>query len=400
MNNLKFRVINFSFILVFIACGKKENVNPDVNIVNEKSYFTANKYGQFSNLYSFDFETKKLELILSRTPSGDANVYQNMNNSNNIGGIYWVERFFAQPSRITYLAANTKASGVENTNFPINIHNLIMVKNKLLGIGYETEIIATSPDLSNTFMSKVKLDTEAVSLTTEEKQLKTNHLLTANNKIYVLSLGTYDYNSYQKNKPYIFELADDMKTVVKKTEITNCFNPASHVKVLDTSKVILNCNPYSEDKSLITNLVYVDVASNNIVIKEILRTEKNGDVQQFELGGVSATKDSVLITERKQSGNYTWNKINLAYWFNLNNPETIVLNDITRKKFLKNLAGKVTFNFSKNMYLFSCVVDPTSFTCIKGKAAISKDLLGEKSEIIDFNIPEINEIQFPIPIYQ
>ncbi|WGL58943.1 hypothetical protein QEJ31_10465 [Pigmentibacter sp. JX0631] len=399
MNKLTFKVINFSLISVLIACGKKENVNPEFVITDDKTSFVANKYNNFSNLYTFDFDTKKLELILSRTPSGDANVYQKMNDSNGIEGFYFAERFLSSPTRITYLKANKKTSGIENTNFPINIHNLIMFKNKLLGIGYEAEIIASSPDLSNTFISKVKLDTGSVSLTTEEKQLKTTHLLTANNKVYVLTLGTYDYAGYQKNKPYIFELADDLKTIVKKTEITNCFNPASQVKVIDTSKVILNCNPYSEDKGLDTNLVYIDVASNNIIIKEILRTDKNGDVQQYELGGVSATKDSILITERKDTGSYTWDKINSAYWFDLNNPETIVLNEKNRKKYVKSLAGKVTYNYSKNMYLFSCVVDPASFTCINGKAAISKDLLGEKSEIIDFNIPEINEIQFPIPIY-
>lgn len=396
MNKLTFKVINFSLISVLIACGKKENVNPDVNIANEKSYFTANKYGQFSNLYSFDFETKKLELILSIPQGGDSQVYQKINDLNNIEGIFWVDRFQTKSDIVTYFKANEETKGIENNNFPRNTHNLLVFKNQLLGIGFnKAEIISVSPDLSKINFVSTKLNSQKVNILDFEKNPNTTHLLTANNKVYVLALGSYkDINI----KPNLLELDEDLKTVVKKTEITNCFNPASQVKVIDASKVILNCNPYTKDQSTITNLVYIDVAGNNIVIKEILRTDKNGDVQQYELGGVSATKDSILITERKETGK-TWDKINSAYWFDLNNPETIVLNEKNRKKYVKNLAGKVTYNYSKNMYLFSCVVDHTSFTCIKGKAAISKDLLGEKSEIIDFNIPEINEIQFPIPIY-
>ncbi len=401
MNNYyKKFLVNLSLLGFLAGCGIQNNVNPAIQISENKTYFVAEKHQDFSNLYSFDFDTRKLELILSRPASGDAFVFQKMSKKNNLEGIYLAERFGGKPSRVTFFQADTKMNGIEHPNFPENIYNLIMVNNSLVGIGYaNAEIISVSPALDRSYLLSTKL---AIQNNLGQKNIELRntaaHLLTANGKVFVLTIGSYlDINI----KPYLLELASDLKTIVKQTEIPNCFNPANQVKVIDNSKFVLNCNPYSSTQSSVTNLIYVDV-TNNIFIRELLRKDKNeinNQVKQFQIGGLSADKNAIFITERRQTANSMWEKIETSYWYNIDNPNQITLNDDSRKQFVNNLAGNVVYNYRKKKYLFNCVKDLATSTCLKGKAALSDNMLGTQSTMIDFNVPGVNEIKFPIPIY-
>lgn len=394
-------LVNIGLFALLIGCGKQNNVNPEILVSDNKSYFVAEKYEEFSNLYSYDFDTRKLELILSRPASGDAYVYQKMTDKNILAGIYLTERFKGKPSRVTFFQADAKMSGVEHAAFPENVYNLILANDSLVGIGYaNAEIIAVSPALDKVHLASTKLSLQNILLPNNVELNNTAaHLLTANGKVYVLTIGSYlDINI----KPYLLELSSDLKTIIKQTEIPNCFNPANQVKVIDSSKFVLNCNPYTSNQSSITNLIYVDVSGNNLLIKELLQKDKNDindQVKQFQIGGISADKNAIFITERKKTAEFLWEKVEASYWYNLDNPSQINLNDNTRKQFVNNLAGNVVYNYRKKKYLFNCVKDSATSTCLKGKAALSDNMQGTQSMTVDFNVPGVSEIKFPIPIY-
>ena len=100
---------NFSVLtsIAILGCGKKNNINPQLEISTSKSYFVANKYTQFSNLYSFDYKTNTTTLLLSRPASDDAVVFEKFNNMDNFQGIYFVERFSPNKnSRVTFYSVN------------------------------------------------------------------------------------------------------------------------------------------------------------------------------------------------------------------------------------------------------------------------------------------------------
>lgn len=395
--------INLAFIAVAVAlvgCGKIVSINPKIEVSNNKTYFIAEKYGDFSNLYSFNFSTRKLELLLSRSASGDSYVFQKMSETNTLEGIYFAERFMGKPSRVTFFQTNYMTSGQEHLRFPENTYDIVQFNNKLIAIGFNKgEILAVSPALEKNYFDSAKLKKQKVDLENFERAPNTSHLLTNKNKIYALSIGGYTDN-YFLYKPHLLELSEDFKEIVKKIEIPNCFNPAQQVKIIDSSKVVLNCNPYKREKSDETNLVFIDISSENIVIKEMLRIDKNNsNTQQFQLGGVSADKKAIFISERRKTGDDVWNEINTAYWYDLNNPEEITVNDATRKTEVTNLAGNVIYNYANNIYLFDCVRDGRNSSCLKGKAALSESMSGANFTIVDFFVPGVNAIKFPLPIY-
>ena len=153
---IKKLIISFPLLLttLFIGCGKKSNKNPEFKISDSNSYLVTNKWREFSNLYSFDFSTNKTTLILSRPASGDSIVFQKYDSLNKIQGIYFAERFSGNKlTRGTYISSIYNNSGVEHTEFPMNLHNIISVNNNIVGIGYDRgEILKTDMSLQNTII--------------------------------------------------------------------------------------------------------------------------------------------------------------------------------------------------------------------------------------------------------
>ncbi|APJ02956.1 hypothetical protein [Silvanigrella aquatica] len=401
-------IISLFSVTLFAGCGeKKANKNPDVNVSDTKSYFTTNKYGQNTNLYSFNFKNNSIELVLSRPGSSDSLVFEKYNNSNSREGIYFVERFSGtKDSRVTYFAGSATSEGKEHTSFPMNVKSLLFKDNKLISIGYDKgEIIQTDKELQQRFLPK----TEVENLIDKKgpgnafnSSSNLSSLLHANGKIFVVSQGGSTVNNI---KPYIYQLSDNLNSVETSWPIDECFNAVEHFKVIDESKVILNCNLYKNDHSQKMNVFLIDTSTvqnkqKPDIIKLIEKTRGESGIEQISVGGISADKNAIFISERKKSNPDEWeNKIITAsYWYDLSNLNNVTLNEGARRMTVNNVAGSVTYNFSANSYLFSCQVQNDS-TCTKGKGAVSKTKAALDSIPVEFGMKGYDDIKFPIPLF-
>lgn len=406
---IKKLIISFPFLLttLFIGCGKKNNKNPELKISDSNSYLVTNKWREFSNLYSFDFSTNKTSLILSRPASGDSIVFQKYDSLNKIQGIYFAERFSGNKlTRVTYFSSISNNSGVEHTEFPMNLHNIISVDNNIIGIGYDRgEIIKTDMSLQNTIIKNrqiLNLDYQDIE-NPSKSETNVTSLLYANGKVYLVSIGNYK----DKNiKPTIYQLSDDLQNAEKIGFVSDCFNASKQINVIDKSKLVISCNPYPNSQATKMNLFLIDVSSikdkGSPLIKEIIskNRDENG-IQQFEIGGISEDKNSIFVTERKKMDDQDWKNsvISSSYWIDLSSPESITVNDLTRQTPVNSVAGSVTYNFEAKSYLFSCLIDANNSTCIKGKGAVSQSRNAKNSIEVDFGIKGVDEIKFPTPVF-
>lgn len=382
---------------------KKNNKNPELKISDSNSYLVTNKWREFSNLYSFDFSTNKTSLILSRPASGDSIVFQKYDSLNKIQGIYFAERFSGNKlTRVTYFSSISNNSGVEHTEFPMNLHNIISVDNNIIGIGYDRgEIIKT--DL---FLQKTILKSTQVSNLEYEDIKKTNNvtsILYANEKAYLVSYGNYDNVNI---KPTIYQLSDDLLTAEKIGFVSDCFNASKQINVIDKSKLVISCNPYPNSQFPKMNLFLIDVSTikneGSPLIKEIISKDINKvETRHIEIGGISEDKSSIFVTERKKMDDQDWKNsvISSSYWIDLSSPESITVNDLTRQTPVNSVAGSVTYNFESKSYLFSCLIDAKNSTCINGKGAVSQSRNAKNSIEVDFGIKGVDEIKFPTPVF-
>jgi hypothetical protein len=397
----------FLLTTLFIACGKKNNINPELKISDTNSYFVTNKWGEFSNLYSFDFATNKTNLILSRPASGDPVVFQKYDSLNKIQGIYFAERFSTTKlSRVTYFSSMSKNSGIEHTQFPMNLYNIISVDDNIIGIGYDRgEIIKTDLSLQNTILKSTQISNLEYQDLENPLKSETNvtSLLYAYGKVYLVSIGNYK----DKNiKPTIYQLSDDLQTAEKIGGVSDCFNALKQVNVIYKSKLVISCNPYPNTQVAKMNLFLIDVSTikdrGSPLIKEIISKDRDENgIQQFEIGGISEDKNSIFVTERKKIDNQDWKNsvIISSYWIDLSSPESITINDITRQTPVNSVAGSVTYNYEAKSYLFSCLLDASNSTCIKSKGAVSQSRNAKNSVQIDFGIKGVDEIKFPTPVF-
>ncbi len=395
----------FLLTTLFIACGKKNNINPELKISDTNSYFVTNKWGEFSNLYSFDFATNKTNLILSRPASGDSVVFQKYDSLNKIQGIYFAERFSTTKlSRVTYFSSMSKNSGIEHTQFPMNLYNIISVDDNIIGIGYDRgEIIKTDLSLQNTILKSTQ-----ISNLEYQDILKTNNInsiLYANGKVYLVSYGNYKDETI---KPTIYQLSDNLQTAEKIGIVSDCFNASEQLNVIDKSKLVISCNKYKNANINVNkmNLFLIDVSTikdrGSPLIKEIISKDRDENgIQQFEIGGISEDKSSIFVTERKKIDDQDWKNsvIISSYWIDLSSPESITINDITRQNPVNSVAGSVTYNYEAKSYLFSCLLDASNSTCIKSKGAVSQSRNAKNSVQIDFGIKGVDEIKFPTPVF-
>ena len=403
--NIFFGLLTVCF---FVGCGqKKGNVNPQINADASKSYFVANKYLNYSNLYSFNFINNETKLIKSQpSASYDGIVFQKYDNSNNLQGIYFAERFSKQkPSRVTYYQTQVDDSGKENTQFPMNLYSIMFVGDKLIGVGYDKgEIVQTDVSLQNSYVKNIEINNLIKSSPHDasESSANTSSLLYADGKVFAVSQGSY---RDQNVKPYIYQLTDDLKSVENKWPIDGCFNAAKHFKVIDESKLILSCNPYSNQLSQTINVFLVDTSTvktskSPSIIKVLEKQRVDAGIQQFDIGGISDDRNSIFVSERKKIDSSDWaNKVLItSYWVDLSNTTNITLNDLTRQTPVNVVSGSVTYNYAAKSYLFSCSV-ASDFTCAKGMGAVSQSKDASNRVQVDFGIKGNDDLKFPIPVF-
>lgn len=402
-------LILFIFPLVNNCDVQKKNVNPNIEIKDTKSYFVTNKYQNYSNLYSYDFVNNNLSLEISKSDSSDGIVFQKYNETNNYDGIYFSERFSKEKSsRITYYPSKLIGTGNERTDFPMNLYNIFILGEKLIGIGHDKgEIIVTDQYLINNFHKSFKIS----GLINEnlhnpaDSSANLNSILYANNKLFVVSIGSY---ATELKQPFIYQLSNDLKQADYPSWSINCFNAFQQIKVIDESKLVIVCNPF--ENSIFQNnlsIYLIDVSTVSInqkpsIIKILEKQRNENGLQQLNIGGISDDRKFIFINERKKLNNhdkFIYNEIVSSYWLDLSNPDEIQTNDTKRQIKVNTVAGNVTYNYAAKKYLFSCLIDISNKTCFKKMGAISNDKEAISPTKIDLNIKESDDLKFPIPIF-
>ncbi len=408
----------FFFIIYILisACGDLKNTNykfSDKDYLNNSvepyfSYYTINSYGDYSNLMRFNFSNNTAELLDTRFFSGDAMVVQKMNIYKDLEDIYFIERFSTQkPSRVTYLTSGNKFT--ENSNFPMNLHALAFFKESIVGVGYDLgEAIQTSKDTQKIIIGKRKIEnlhhTNYATASISSSNLSA--ILHDNQNIFVVSQGSWNDNTV---KPYIYQLDDKMLTVKNSWPIPNCFNAARHVNVIDSSKLVVLCNPYQNNISNTVNVFLIDISNftniNTPEITKILTKEriKNG-FQYFEIGGLSADRNSIFINEKAgiydEKSQYVTKYTNTdSYWFNLKEMTAQSLNEEARKIYVSNVSGSVIYNNAAQKYLFSCLLDTRTLTCQIGRGAVSTSMDAKDYSVVNLLTSSRNYINFPTVIF-
>jgi len=406
----------FIIYILISACGDLKNTH---NKFSNKdylsnsfdpyfSYYILNSYGDYSNLMRFNFSNNTAELIDTRFFSGDAMVVQKINIHNDLEDVYFIERFSTQkPSRVTYLTSGNKFT--ENTDFPMNLHALAFFKENLVGVGYDLgEGIQTSKDIQKIIIGKRKIENlnhiNYASASYSSSNL--SGILHDNQNIFVVSQGSWSDNTV---KPYIYQLDDKMLTVKNSWSIPNCFNAARHVNVIDSSKLVVLCNPYQNNISNTVDVFLIDMSNFNNndspEITKILTKErtKNG-FQYFEIGGLSADRNSIFINEKEgvydEKSQYVTKYTNKdSYWYNLKEITTQSLNEEARKTYVSNVSGSVIYNSAAQKYLFSCLLDTRTLTCQTGRGAVSTSMDAKDYSVVNLLTTSRNYIKFPTVMF-
>jgi hypothetical protein len=154
------------------------------------------------------------------------------------------------------------------------------------------------------------------------------------------------------------------------------------------------------------NIFLIDTSMVNLnqspaIIKVLEKRREDGGIQQFDIGGISDDRKSIFVSERKKlnpNDIYSYKVLITSYWVNLSNSTNIIVNDMSRQTPVNVVSGSVTYNYSANMYLFSCYVVDDS-TCAKEVGAVSKSKDASDRIQVDFGIKGNDDLKFPIPVF-
>jgi hypothetical protein len=140
-------------------------------------------------------------------------------------------------------------------------------------------------------------------------------------------------------------------------------------------------------------------------ITKILTKErtKNG-FQYFEIGGLSADRNSIFINEKEgvydEKSQYVTKYTNKdSYWYNLKEITTQSLNEEARKTYVSNVSGSVIYNSAAQKYLFSCLLDTRTLTCQIGRGAVSTSMDAKDYSVVNLLTTSRNYIKFPTVMF-
>ncbi len=377
--NLQKKISLLTFIFFLLGgCGALKGDHNHTQQASDKidrdsfHFLLSRTDSDTSNLYSLNpitLEIKPETILL--TTSDSMGYTRNTNTSKNL---FIVERFSLKglPSRITLM--NSQSDIAQNSlDFPVNLYDLTISNNSLFAVGFEKkEITQSSADLKLLISSRHTIHGFDGNQWDENNLV--NILQDQSSNFYVIASGLNWTHPGSQAKVYSLGANPLSNQALIFSPINNCHNIYNSFKI-SQSKLIISCNPAWDVGTYQPQLILIDVSTGFPLFTFLDTAPQN---ITYTLGGISADKEWVLITEEEYSTySYLDPTIKKAYWLNIHS--------LQRQTSDKG-AYQVNYVPSLPGYIYSCLQTQEK-KCLQNSflLSIGNDLNSNRTKTIDIS---------------
>ncbi len=382
-------LLGIGICITAVACGANLSDDDTENLcdkegsareVNRRPLFVSRQLpaGQQpggTTLYSLNSRLMKTTPIVERgADSTDAWALRDTKRSQ----VFFLERFFGKPSRLTRLACEPKDKGVELNNLPENVFALSYIADRVLtAVGWNKgETTTFSEDFSQIYQSNNIVQVKNSRFGLEEADTHLNTLLVDDkDRYFALSTG-YSFAIGSSAQARILQLDPYFQQVVAVHDIPECENAyQDYTYQTSAQSVVVGCNPQYSGRQVNEKVTLIHIKIDNGVPQFInLGVNQANDAQIIAPGGLSKDGKSLFVTEYTTASGMVNSEEILrqavpgkylrSYWINLENKEV---------QPLVGVAGDVIYDRAEKNYVYSCMISSTDGNCRRSVFGVAKE---------------------------